>query len=89
MDSEMLSLNPYSTGCCSLTQMYGRNEYYSFSLNPYSTGCLLSDELPENHKQKSRCLNPYSTGCCSLTTLLGFLVRLYKVLILILLDVAL
>ncbi len=64
------SLNPYSTGICSLSSVFVVLSGGCKGLNPYSTGiCSLSYCFSCWESGMSSSLNPYSTGICSLSVI--------------------
>ena len=83
------SLNPYSTGRCSLSLLLrSKGQGCRQGLNPYSTGrCSLRPKCVFDSFASLDGLNPYSTGRCSLRSARQItFVENKKVLILILLE---
>ena len=63
---DLLSFNPYFTGCFSFRQYeWNKNMTVISSFNPYFTGCFSFSRHNVLHRDIQACFNPYFTGCFS------------------------
>ncbi len=63
---DVISFNPYFTGCFSFRKVTVTPRYRNSSFNPYFTGCFsFSLEIDYTRQSMNSSFNPYFTGCFS------------------------